>query len=103
MTHIGLAVAVWAGVCPTMQPGEGYPVPAIVGCPVPAAGLIYEQDHADLDMETRMALDRARVDLDAAHAVLSEVDERWSPAIWFALGVAAGAVAAVVYERGASR
>ena len=101
MTHIGLAVAVWAGVCPTMQPGEGYPVPAIVGCPVPAAGLIYEQDHADLDMDTRMALDRARVDLDAAHAVLSEVDEQWSPAVWFGLGVAAGVLSCVLYAKGA--
>ena len=101
MTSVGLAVAVWAGVCPTMQPGEGYPVPAIVGCPVPAAGLIYEQDHADLDRDARMALDRARVELDAAHAVLSEVDEQWSPAIWFGLGVAAGALAVGIYAKGA--
>jgi hypothetical protein len=101
MVPVGLAVAVWAGVCPTIQPGEGYPVPAIVGCPVPVAGLIYEQDHAGIDRDARMALDRARVELDAAHAVLSEVDERWSPAVWFGLGVAAGVLSCVLYVKGA--
>lgn len=88
-----LAAAVW-GACPAYLPGDPWPVPAQVGCPVPVAGLIYDYDHAEVDREALRALDDARRELATTHALLAEVRDEWSPIVWFGIGAAAGAAVA---------
>ena len=85
-----LAAAVW-GACPAYQPGDPWPVPAQVGCPVPVAGLIYPYEHVDQDRDAVLALRNAERELQTAHALLAEVRDEWSPLVWFGIGIAAGA------------
>jgi len=90
---IVLAAAVW-GACPAYQPGDPWPVPAQVGCPVPVSGLVYPYEHVDQDHNAVLALRNAERELEAAHALLTEVRDEWSPLVWFGIGIAAGGVAA---------
>ncbi len=90
---IVLAAAVW-GACPAYLPGDPWPVPAQVGCPVPVAGLVYPFEHADEDRDAALALRDARAALENDRRLLDEVRDEWSPMVWFGIGIAAGAAAA---------
>lgn len=85
-----LASAVWLS-CPEYQPGEPYPVPAQVGCPVPVSGLIYPIDHDQDDRDALFALTQSAAALRDCSKQQESGAEEWSPAVWFALGAAAGA------------
>lgn len=85
-----LAAAVW-GACPAYQPGDPWPVPAQVGCPVPVAGLVYPYEHVDQDRDAVLALRNAERELQTAHALLAEVRDEWSPLVWVGIGIAVGA------------
>lgn len=92
--------AVWLS-CPAFAPGDAFPIPAQVGCPVPVAGLIYPLDHNDSDRGMLVAIDRSAAALrECAEGRETEAGE-WSPVVWFALGAAAaaGAVAGVGLTR----
>ena len=87
-----LASAVWLS-CPAYQPGESYPVPAQVGCPVPVSGLIYPNGYDDDIESAKLALNRSAAALrECAESREAETGE-WSPAVWLALGAAVGAAA----------
>lgn len=85
-----LAAAMW-GACPAYQPGDPWPVPAQVGCPVPVAGLIYPYEHPDEDREAVRALADAQRELETTRRLLDEVRDEWSPLVWLGIGVAVGA------------
>ena len=85
-----LAAAVW-GACPAHLPGDPWPVPAQVGCPVPVAGLIYPFEHADEDRDAVRALTDAQRELETTRRLLDEVRDEWSPLVWLGIGVAVGA------------
>lgn len=79
--------------CPAYQPGEPYPVPAQVGCPVPVSGLIYPLGY-DGDIESaRLALTRSAAALRECSKQREAETEEWPPAVWLALGAAVGAAA----------
>ena len=85
-----LAAAVW-GACPAYLPGDPWPVPAQVGCPVPVAGLIYPYEHVDQDRDAVRALADASRELETTRRLLDEVRDEWSPLVWLGIGVAVGA------------
>ncbi len=85
-----LAAAVW-GACPAYLPGDPWPVPAQVGCPVPVAGLIYPHEHPDEDRAAALALRDARAALEIDRRLLDEVGDQWSPLVWVGIGIAVGA------------
>lgn len=96
-----LAVAIWAGVCPAYTPGEPYPVPAVVGCPVPAPGAIYPDEHADDDRRAAAALAEARIALAVASDALAEAEDAPGPWVYVGAGVVLGVAGVLLYQAGA--
>lgn len=95
-----LSIAIWVGVCPAYSPGDPYPVPAIVGCPVPASGSIYPDDHAEDDRLVAAALAEARMALEAADDVLAEAESAPGPWLYVGAGALLGATAVLLYDLG---
>lgn len=87
-----LATAVWLS-CPAYQPGESYPVPAQVGCPVPVSGIIYPLGYDDDIESAKLALVRSAAALRDCAKQRDDEAATVSPSVWFALGAVAGAAA----------